>query len=76
MTYLQVDRESNHPSEWNSISMRPGALTPGRLLRDYWSELRGFQVKRLPLRFVLGFSSLWLLQRLAYSWGWRSARRT
>lgn len=73
MTYLQVDRTDGQAAEWHSASMIPGPLTPGALLRDYWAELRGFQSNRIPLRLVPGFSTLWFLQRLAYSWGWRSA---
>lgn len=70
MTYLQLDRHATPTSEWDRKTMAPAPLSPIRIARDYWDQLGGFRSSRLPLRFVPGFSFLWLVQRVAYAWGW------
>jgi hypothetical protein len=72
MTYAQVERAGSVPASWHARSMAPASLLPAKLLRDYWMEVWRFRASRLPIRLGVAFSFLWLLQRLAYWWGWHS----
>ena len=72
MTYLQLGRQDLGMIDWRRGTLAPAPLRPWVVAGDYWLELEKYRRSRLPIVHAVGFSILWLLQRVAYSWGWRT----
>ena len=75
MSFHHVGFSEKPSLEWGQDTMNPPPLTPSELLNALMDEIRLCISERISICTTLAFLFLILVQRIAYSKGWKEGQK-